>query len=236
MPMVNYCQKCKTETPLGESCPHCGNRLSKTNERLSFGVTRRPVADWFEWNRLLRVGLPVLGVVFLTAVLGEWAAAGSEGVTRLFRRGFAETMLALLAGLLLLILLLLWLQGREKVHYLLDKDGVKAYVYVKDASPLRLYARLLAPEGVRRLAEDPNALPGLTLVRRTLLPWGELRRARIWREGSVLLFFRPACWQALAVACPVSDLNQAESYIRAKMKRNKKARVFPLEKRVKKGL
>ena len=58
MPLANYCRKCKAEVPVGESCPYCGAKLTKTGERLSFGVSRAPWRDWFSWNRLLRVGLP----------------------------------------------------------------------------------------------------------------------------------------------------------------------------------
>ena len=235
MAIANYCQKCAVETPTGESCPYCGGKLSKTNERFSFGVTRRPVRDWFEWNRYLRVGLPVLGVIFLAAVLGEGFAAGGAGVLRLFQRGFAGTMLALLAGLLLIVFALLWLQGVENVHYVLDREGVKAYTYLRDARPFRLYARFLTPAAVRGLAEEKHALPGLTLVRRTILPWEALRRVRVWREGSTLLFFRPAFWQVLAAVCPVFDLPQAEAWVRAKVKRYKTVQVLPRETRPKRA-
>ena len=72
MPLVNYCRKCRTETPLGESCPYCGGRLPKTGEQLSFGIIRNPVTDWFSWNDVLRVALPAW-LVALAAVLAAEA-------------------------------------------------------------------------------------------------------------------------------------------------------------------
>ena len=30
MPLANYCRKCKAEVPVGESCPYCGAKLTKT--------------------------------------------------------------------------------------------------------------------------------------------------------------------------------------------------------------
>ena len=74
MPLVNYCRKCRTETPLGESCPYCGGRLPKTGEQLSFGIIRNPVTDWFSWNDVLRVALPAW-LVALAAVLAVWEPA-----------------------------------------------------------------------------------------------------------------------------------------------------------------
>ena len=80
MPLVNYCKKCKAETPLGESCPYCGGKLAQTGEQISFGVMRRPEKEWFAWNNLLRIVLPVWLLVFVIVVAAEGAAAGPDGV------------------------------------------------------------------------------------------------------------------------------------------------------------
>lgn len=227
MPMVNYCRKCKRDTPLGDSCPFCGGKLTKTGERISFGVARVPVKEWFEWNRILRVGLPALALVLVIVVCAEAAASGKWGVLRLFQQGFSSVMLALLGGLLAAVLVLLCLQGAEKVHYVMDRDGVKAYTYLPNDNPLRLYARFLTPAAADALRSDDDALPDLTLVRRVILPWSELRRVRVWREGSVILFFRPAGWQVLSIPCPIQELPECEAYVRAKLKRFKKVKVLP---------
>lgn len=237
MPMVNYCRKCKQETPLGESCPMCGGKLSKTGERLSFGVTRVPLRDWFEWNRILRVGVPVLLLVFVAVVLAEAAASGAAGVALLFEQGFVGLMLSLLGGLLVLVLALLWLQGPEKVRYVMDKDGVKAYTYLPSGASVGIYARFLTPDMAAGLQAEEDVLPDLELVRRVIVPWSELRRVRVWREGAVILFFRPSYWQVLAMNCPLGELVEAETYVRTKLKRYKRIRVLPLppKKTAKKG-
>lgn len=230
MPLVNYCRKCKTETPPGEACAYCGGKLAKSGERLSFGVVRTPVKDWFEWNRILRVGLPVLALVFVMVVLGELSASGVEGLIALFRQGFMTAMLEMLGGLLALTGLLLWLQGPEKVHYVLNKDGVRACVYLREGDPLPLYARFLSKRALETLAVGEDGLPDLMLIRRVNIPWQALKRVRVWREGSVVLFFRPAYWQALAMRCPPGELASAEAYVRAKVKRLKGVKVLPMEK------
>lgn len=231
MPLANYCRKCRAETPAGESCPYCGAKLTKAGERLSFGVSRAPWREWFCWNRLLRVGLPVWAISFGLIALAELCSGGTGALTELFRRGFGQTMLWLLGGMLLTFWALLFCQGREKVHYILDKDGVSAYTYVsEEVNDLALYARFLTPLQAEALQEDEHALPGLRLVRRVILPWERMKRVKLWREGQTLLFFAPAYWQVLAVTCPVQEFSEAEAWVRAKMKRFKTVRVLPNEK------
>ena len=231
MPLANYCRKCRAETPADESCPYCGAKLTKAGERLSFGVSRAPWREWFCWNRLLRVGLPVWAISFGLIALAELCSGGTGALTELFRRGFGQTMLWLLGGMLLTFWALLFCQGREKVHSLLDKDGVSAYTYVsEEVNDLALYARFLTPLQAEALQEDEHALPGLRLVRRVILPWERMKRVKLWREGQTLLFFAPAYWQVLAVTCPVQEFSEAEAWVRAKMKRFKTVRVLPSEK------
>ena len=86
MPLVNYCRKCRTETPLGESCPYCGGKLAKTAEQLSFGIIRTPVTDWFSWNDVLRVTLPAW-LVALIAVLAAEASAASTAISATSQAG-----------------------------------------------------------------------------------------------------------------------------------------------------
>ena len=233
MPLVNYCRKCKAETPLGESCPYCGGKLAQTGEQISFGLMRRPERDWFAWNNLLRVALPVLLLVLVIVVAAEAAASGADGVIRLLKGGFLRTMLVMLGVLLAGMWLVFRLQGVESVHVVLDKQGVQVRTYVQEGNDMALYARFLSEQAIDKLAaeDERTALEGLTLVRRISLPWSEIRRVRIWREGSTILFFRPTFWQAAAVRVPVNELEEAEGFVRKKMKRNKKAKVQPAIKK-----
>lgn len=230
MPLVNYCRKCKAEVPPGESCPYCGGKLSQSGRQLSFGAAHTPVRDWFGWNGFLRVILPVLAAVFVITLLAEGMATGFNGIAALLKQGFFWQMVGLLAASLGGCWLLLMLQGPEKVHYIIDQQGVQIRTYLVDPTPVQLYARFLSHGSVEELARSDARPPleGLTLVRSICLPWAAVRRVRIWREESVLLFYRPCFWQAAAVHCPVEDLEQAEELVRKKLKRFPKVHVFPL--------
>lgn len=232
MPLVNYCRKCKAEVPLGESCCYCGGKLTQTGEQISFGVVRAPVKEWFAWNNLLRVALPVLALVFVTVLIAEGAAAGQDGLIALFKQGFLGTMLGVLAATVGGVWVLLYLQGVENVHVVLDRQGVHIRTYLPEGSEVGLYARFLSPVAAEKLAQEDERPPleGLMLVRRVTLPWSAINRVRIWREGSAILFFHPTFWQAAAVRCPIGELPEAEAYVRKKLKRQKKTKILPYVK------
>ena len=191
---------------------------------------RRPVKEWFAWNHILRIALPVWLLVWVVVVAAEGAAAGTEGVIALINGGFLRTMGSLLAMLLAVVWLTLRLQGVESVHVVLDKQGVQVRTYVQEGNATALYTRFVSEAAAEKLAAEDERpeLPGLVLVRRVQLPWNEIRRVRIWREGCTILFFRPSLWQAAAVQLPVGELAGAEEYVRKKMKRNKKAKIQPV--------
>jgi len=229
MPLVQYCKKCKTEVPLGESCTYCGGKLTKSNEMLSFGITHVPVRDWFCWNELLRIALPILGSMMVIVLLFELAAGGPVAVEKLLRSGFLGTMLILLGVVLLVCYVLLQLQGGERIHYVLDKQGVHAWYYLQQSTPVQLYARLLTPDVIEKLAQDEHALPGLVLIRYQSIPWKEVQRVRFWRENAVLLLYRPSWWQAMFVNCPIEEMEAVEKMVRMKLKPRKEVKEIRIE-------
>jgi len=229
MPLVNYCKKCKAEVPVGESCPYCTAKLSQTGEQISFGMKQLVVRDWFAWNDLLRVALPVLALVLTIILFSEASAAGMAGVTALLSQGLLEMMLGMLALVILAVYLILHLQGAQSVHTVMDKQGVHVRIYIAEGNDLGLYARFMTQSSADRLAQTDErpALNGLMLVKKISLPWNEIRRVRVWREGGMILFYRPSFWQSAAVRCPGRELIDAEAFVRKKMKRFKKAKVLP---------
>lgn len=231
MPLVNYCKKCKTEVPQGQTCPHCAGKLTAGGEQLSFGYKRRVVKDWFAWNGYLRILLPVLVLVMAVAITAEALSGGSTAVATLLSGGFLQTVLALLAFMLGLIWLLLLAQGVESVHVVLDKEGLHVRTYIAQNDELSLYAHFLTASSAKRLsdADGRPPLPGFVMVKRIALPWAQMRRVQLWREGSTVLFFSPSFWQVAAVRCSAADLMQLEGMARQKLKRVKRARVLPAE-------
>lgn len=227
MPWMNYCKKCKAEVSASESCPHCGGRLAKTGERLSFLMARLPVRDWFAWNQVLRAALPALLLVAVVTLLAEGMASGGRGIQALFLQGFFWALMGALGGMLLVMLVIFSLQGKEYVRFVLDKDGVHAFTYLENITALRLYARFLTWASVEAMEKDMEGAQGPVPIRRADIAWQSVSRVRCWRENGQLLFFRPSWWQVMVVSCPAGEYAEAEAFVRKKLARNKKAIIVP---------
>ena len=225
MPLTQYCKKCKSDVPLGDLCPRCGTRLPKTAERLVITVTRRPVRDWFAWNAMLRILLPVLGLVLLVTIGVEGWAKGTAGVQAVFLQGFFWSLIGILGLALCATFCLFLLQGPEQVRYILDARGAHALAFIPANRPLRVYTRLLTPQTALALqAEAGESSPeGMLLIKKTDIPWNAVRRVRFWPETGTVLFFRPRYWQALTLRCGQGTYAEAEAFVRKRLARNRKA-------------
>ncbi|MCE5342009.1 MAG: hypothetical protein LLF96_00245 [Eubacteriales bacterium] len=224
MPLINYCSHCKVEVSSMGVCPRCGKRLTKASERLSFKVERKPVADWFSWNAVLRVAVPALLLVLIWAVLFAAVTEGEAGVSNLLRQGLPGTLLAILLLLLAVICLLLALQGRETVRYVLDREGAHAITYLRAPGTVRLWARLTTKKALETLQADaPDPKPeGLVYLRRADLRWSQVRRAQFWPQTHTALLYRPSWWQTMVIRCDEAEYAQAEAWISAKVSRKRR--------------
>ena len=231
MAITNYCKKCRAETSCGDICPRCGAKLTKAGERTVLSVERLPVADWFAWNGILRIVVPVIGLVLLIAVLLEGWTEGARGVQAVFVQGFFWTVMGAFAILLLVTLCVLLLQGRETVRYVLDGKGAHAYAYIRRVQTAPLLARFTTRGAVAALqAEAPEeAIDDLTLVRRADVSWAQVKRACFWPETGTILLYCPRYWLALSLRCAEPEYLEAEAIIRKRLSRVKGA--LPKQKR-----
>ena len=227
MPWVNYCKKCKQEVPIGESCPKCYGKLTKTGEYLSFALIRTPARDWFSWNQVLRVALPALLIVAAVTLGAEGALSGGRGIQALFLQGFLGTLVGVLLSMLLVMLILLLVQGKETVHFVLDKNGIRAYTYLYRPSTIRLFARFSTWETVKNIQKDEAPIENYVLVKRVEVLWIDIRRIRFWKEDKRILLFKPSWWQTLVVTCPAVEYGEAEAFLRKKLARNKTIKIVP---------
>lgn len=82
-------------------------------------------------------------LVALAAVLAaEASATGAAGRGGTVSAGVLWVMLGVLAGMLLALLAVLLLRGPERAHFVMDRQGVHARIYMPEGcGALRLYAR-----------------------------------------------------------------------------------------------
>ena len=222
----NYCKKCKAEVPAGEACSRCGTKLTKTGERLSWTRTRVPVRDWFSWNAMLRVVVPVIVIILTATILIESIANGTAGIQAIFVQGFFWVLMSVLGLLILATFVLLLLQGSEVVRYVLDAKAAHAYTCLREPKPLQTYTRLLTMqtlEELRRTETEPQT-HGLTCIRQSEVAWANVKHVTCWPETHTILLYRPRWWQVICIRCSVDQYAEVEEYVKKRLARNPIAR------------
>ena len=221
MAFVNYCKKCKAETPAVEVCPYCQKKLPKTNEHLSFGYVFSPARNFFMYNQWLRVVLIVLSATIAIVLLSEGITGGIAGIQKLITQGFIKEMFIIFVFCVAVVFLLLSLRGKEHVHCVLDKDGMHVRVYLKNPTKWQYTLRFCNEKNLELLAKDERNIPNFTLVSSAHVLWKECKRIRLWSKGLTLIAYKPKYWQALVICLPIQQYNEIVEYVYLKGKKNK---------------
>lgn len=219
MARTAYCKKCNREVPPGDICPICGTKLARTATHAAWVVERWPAADWMCWNAVMRWLVPAAGAVLILALVLEGLTGGAEAVERLFRGAFPLTVLALLGAMVLLVLAVLLLQGKELMDYVVDSRGVHVTRYLPEPNARKLLARGKSPALLNRL--DPEAEHPVLRLEERDLAWKDVARVQLWPEKCYLLFYAPAWWLRIPVRCTPFSWEDALSYVREKLGRKK---------------
>ena len=221
MPFLSYCGKCKQEVPLGEICPLCGKNLPKTGERFVYNYQRIPWKDWFEWNRFLRILLPMWAGILLVMMLSEYAAGGQVGLVLLLQDGLLPHAILLLGGILLIYALLLFFHQPEQVHVVIDKSGVTVSAYLGKARSITQRIGLIRLQESPAKTDPEWSKNGFTYVRRTTLTWDRIRSIHFWRGGATMLFYQMPWWLSAAVPYAPSDFQTLQELLQQKAGRKK---------------
>ena len=200
MALTAYCKKCGREVAPAEICPECGTRLGKTAAHAAWCVRTRPVADWMSWNAVMRILLPTGLAVLLLVFLLELLSGGTGALERMLSSGFPVTLLILLASVTLLVLLVLALQGEELTDYVVDSRGIHVTRYLPNPTPLKLLLRFRSPALMQTGSAEGIGSPVIRVDARDLA-WKDVARVQLWPEKCMILFYVPAWWMRVSVAC-----------------------------------
>lgn len=225
MPMSCTCKQCGREAPPAAVCAYCGAKLNPNQAHAMWRMERRPVADWMCWNAIMRVVLPVLAAVLLLVMWVECLSDGLAGIERLIRGGLLQTMGLLLAGILLAVLLVLALQGKELLVCSVDGKGLMVERYLPAPNVLKLLLRLKSPALLQQIPHQ-NQHPILPLDAQTIT-WKEIARVQLWPEKGLLLFYAPRWWQRLALPCTRESWQETCTMIRQKIGKKKQVILPP---------
>ena len=223
MALTAYCKKCAREVDVGEVCPFCGTRLGKNAAHAAWCVERTPVKDWMSWNALMRILLPAALVILLLVLLAEGIAGGTGAVEKMLVSGFPAVLLILLGAILVLAFAALLLQGKELADYVVDSRGIHEVHYLPNPTPLRLIARLKSPSLLRQAGRE-NAEPVLKISEKDL-PWKNVARVQLWPEKCMILYYAPAWWMRIAVACTPFIWDDVMALTKEKLGKKKKIRL-----------
>lgn len=225
MALTAYCKKCSREVDAGEVCPFCGSRLGKTAAHAAWCVERTPVRDWMCWNAVMRLLLPAALAVLLLVLLTEGLAGGAEAVEKLFVSGFPAVLLILLGAVLVLVLIVLALQGKELADYVIDNRGIHEIHYLPVPTALKLAARL-KPLSMLKEAEQGGTVPVLKLGEKSLA-WKDVARVQLWPEKCMILYYAPSWWLRIAVVCTPFSWEDAMGMAREKLGKKRKIQLPP---------
>ena len=225
MALTAYCKKCGREVDAGEVCPFCGSRLGKTAAHAAWCVERVPVKDWMCWNAVMRLLLPAALAVLLLVLLLEGLAGGMDAVEKLFVSGFPVVLLILLGTVLAAVLVLLALQGKELADYVIDNRGIHEIHYLPAPTALKLLARLKSPAMLKEAGQG-GAVSVLKLGEKDLA-WKDVARVQLWPEKCMILYYAPAWWLRVAVACTPFSWEDAMGMTREKLGKKRKIQLPP---------
>lgn len=216
MPLTSYCKKCARDVPVGDHCPDCGGKLAGSAVRLAWCVDHTPVRDWMSWNAVMRIALPVLGLMLAMIFILEAILGGLTGVTELLTGGLFPVLTGLMLGAGAVLLLVFMLQGDDLLDCVIDSTGLHVQQYLPKPTALKLALRLKSPQLLQQTDES-----GVLLISSRGIPWKEIRRVQLWHEKGLILLYAPAWWQRLSLPCTADTWADALTFIREKIGKKK---------------
>ena len=212
--LVYYCGKCRQQNP-GPQCDSCGKRLTSSAVRYIWSDYRLPITDAVRVRTVVLVML--LAVLLLTIAMTafEFVETGTQALTFLTSSGILPTLLLVFLGGVTLGFLILLLQGRESVQYVLDPKGALKRTWIQ---PTRLacWMRFVSFD---RHAIQPNAdgVPFL-MVHEEYLVWQDAARFVAQPRAGRIKLYRPYYFVFMTMYAAREEFDEAVDMIAAKVK------------------
>ena len=215
---VFYCKKCKKDS-LTPICEHCGQPITalSSNERFKWRAIRVPLGDARSiWGALKVLALAEI-LLILFCFIGELLVAQDKqmALTMLTGSGMLPWALVFFGLGAVIILLCLGLQGREEMHYVLDKSGAHLQKWIEPGR-IRCYARFLPCESYN-IAKD-NEGNARMLIGESHILWEDVCRYEVNKRACRIDLYRPAGFRFMTLYPEREELDAIVAYITPKMK------------------
>ncbi|HSK69778.1 MAG TPA: hypothetical protein VLA21_11005 [Candidatus Limnocylindria bacterium] len=213
--LVYYCSRCQARSPV-PVCASCGRALGNPSVRYVWEDSRMAAGDPARVGLLLRVGAGASAIAVLGMLAVEYVRGGTAALPSFFSSsGVPYAALGLGAALVAGGLLVLLLQGRESVQYMMDPKGVLKRTWI-EPTRLKCLARMLryAP----RAFQPNNEGKPFLLAHEEYLAWADARRYRLSPGRGRITLYRPYAFVFMVLHLPPGEYDGAAEMVAAKLK------------------
>lgn len=215
--LIYYCAKCQRQN-MRNVCDGCGKGLSGATARYIWSDYRLPLSDPFRVGAVPRVLLMALALLIVVMFVLEYILTGQDAVNFLTNSGILPALVQVFLGAFAAALLVMGLQGRENVQYVLDPKGILKRTWI---TPTRLHcwSRGLRydPASVQRNAEG---LPFM-MAHEEYLVWADAARYSLRPRAGRIKLYRPYAFVFMSLHVPREEYDGAAAMIAAKIKTRK---------------
>lgn len=215
--LIYYCAKCQRQNPRNV-CDTCGKGLSGAAARYIWSDYRVPLADIARVGAVFRLPLMALSLLIVVMFIMEYILSGANAVAFLTGSGILPALVQVYFGSVVLALLILALQGRENVQYVLDPKGALKRTWI---TPTRLHcwARGIRYD-TRAIQRNADGLPFL-MAHEEYLVWQDAGRFVLRPRAGRINLYRPYAFLFMSMHIPRESYEGAAAMVAAKVRQKK---------------
>ena len=213
-----YCKKCKRDSA-SPVCQYCGVQIASLhqNERFFWKMLRIPLGDTVTVIGALRILLALLIMLVLTLFVGEliFSSDKSSAVYLLTMGGILPWALVFLAIGAAAVFLMLGLQGREEMHFVVDNRGAHVMTWI-EPSRMKCFARFVPYEEFK-ITADSEGNPRM-LIGESHILWDDVCRFEVRGRAGRIDLYRPSGFRFMSLYPEKQEMEALVQYITPRMK------------------
>ena len=213
--LAYYCAKCSRQNPQPR-CEGCGRSLGNPSVRYVWEDSRPSIFDTSRLGLLLRVVSAAVLLAVGVMLVMEYVLSPSFDIGRFFQQsGILPAAFGLGLGLAALGMLVLLLQGRETVQYMLEPRGVLRRTWIRPTR-LKCWARMIRHD--RKKFQPNNEGKPFLLAHEEYLAWADAARYKASRRAGRITLYRPYAFVFMTLWLPRQEYDGAAEMVAAKLK------------------
>ncbi|NLM86997.1 MAG: hypothetical protein GX171_09945 [Clostridiales bacterium] len=213
--LVYFCPKCVRQNAQPH-CDSCGRSLGNPSVRYVWEDSRLALSNTHRLGLMARAIAITVVLVVLVMLIIEYIINGAAAFTTFFRStGIPTAAIGYGIGLMLLIMLGLFLQGRETVQYMLDPKGVLKRTWI-EPTRLKCWSRFIRYD--QAAFQQNNEGKPFLLAHEEYLLWTDTARYKPSPRAGRITLYRPYAFVFMVLYLPRQEYDGAMDMIAAKLK------------------